>query len=92
MSNTGWDRDVYRRRAKTEGRKDRLAKLKLKQVNVAAEAEEEAATVMDRNVAFSRAQIGLPPIHAGQYPHGWDMCSPSERLQDSPEKCMSDAS
>jgi hypothetical protein len=29
MSNTEWDRDVHRRRAETQGRKDRLAKLKL---------------------------------------------------------------
>jgi hypothetical protein len=38
-----------------------------------AEEEEEAATVIDRNVGLARAQIGLPPIYVGKYPHGWSM-------------------
>ncbi|KAM0919504.1 hypothetical protein ACQ4PT_008203 [Festuca glaucescens] len=73
MSNAEWDRDVHRRRAETQGQKDRLQKLKLRQADEAAEAEEEVATVIDRNVALARAQIGLPPIYVGQYPHGWNM-------------------
>ena len=73
MSNAEWDRDCHRRRAEMQGRKDRLAKLKLKQAEAQAEADEEAAIVpmdtatvaMDRNVAISRAQIGVPTMHAG---------------------------
>ncbi|KAM0821549.1 hypothetical protein ACQ4PT_072121 [Festuca glaucescens] len=73
MSNAEWDRDIHRMRAETQGWKDRLQKLKLRQADEAAEAEEEAATVMDRNVALARAQIGLLPIYVDQYPHGWNM-------------------
>ncbi|KAM0892101.1 hypothetical protein ACQ4PT_025990 [Festuca glaucescens] len=32
---------------------------------------------MDHNIALYRAQIGLPPIHAGQYSARWDMGSPA---------------
>jgi hypothetical protein len=73
MRNAEWNMDVHRRRAETQGRKERLQKLKLRKAGDTAEAKEEAATVVDRNVAVARAQIGLPTIYIGQYPHGWNM-------------------
>jgi hypothetical protein len=73
MSNVERDMDIHRRRAETQGRKERLQKLKLRKAGDTAEAKEEAATVVDRNVAVARAQIGLPTIYIGQYPHGWNM-------------------
>jgi hypothetical protein len=73
MSNAKWDRDVHRRRTETQGWKEGLQTLKLRQADEAVEAEEEAATVIDMSIALARAQIGLPSINFGQYPHGWIM-------------------
>jgi hypothetical protein len=82
MRNAEWERDVHRRRSETQGQKERLEKLKLRQTDEAAEAEEEEATIIDRSVTLARAQIGLPPIYVGQFPHGWGMGlgSPAGRL------------